>query len=78
MAKLTLFYHDTCPYCLKVLEFMKENNMSLPLKNVHETAENRQELMTKGGKGQVPALEIDDRVMYESDDIIAWLQENYK
>ncbi len=56
---------------------MNTERLELNLKNVQEKAENRQELIKKGGKGQVPALEIDGKIMYESNDIIKWLKENY-
>ena len=77
MSNLTLYYSNSCPYCHKVLNFMNTERLELNLKNVQEKAENRQELIKKGGKGQVPALEIDGKIMYESNDIIKWLKENY-
>ena len=77
MSNLTLYYSNSCPYCHKVLNFMNTEQLELNLKNVQEKAENRQELIKKGGKGQVPALEIDGKIMYESNDIIKWLKENY-
>lgn len=77
MADLTLYYQEYCPYCRKVLNFMDAEDIHLNLKNVQEKPENRQELIKKGGKSQVPALEIDGKIMYESNDIIQWLKENY-
>lgn len=77
MSDLTLFYSNSCPYCSKVLSFMKAEKIDLKMKNVQDKTENRQELIKKGGKGQVPALEIDGKIMYESNDIIKWLKENY-
>ncbi|MGE0266924.1 MAG: glutaredoxin family protein [Candidatus Omnitrophota bacterium] len=78
MSKLTLYYQNSCPYCRKVLNFMDADNIHLTMKNVHEKIEHRQELINKGGKSQVPALEIDGKIMYESNDIIEWLKKNYK
>ncbi len=78
MKNLTLYHQEFCPYCRKVLHFMEAENIKLNLKNVFEKAEYRQELISKGGKSQVPALEIDGKIMYESNDIIQWLKENYK
>lgn len=77
MPNLTLYYTDTCPYCHKVLTFMQDNDITLNLKNVQQTPDFRQELFDNGGKTQVPALSIDGNIMYESDDIIHWLKENY-
>ncbi|VAX37328.1 Glutaredoxin-like protein [hydrothermal vent metagenome] len=76
MQNLVLYYKSTCPYCMKVFQFMDSQNMELPKKDIGTSAELRQELVDIGGKGQVPCLVIDGKAMYESDDIITWLQEN--
>ena len=73
MADLTLFYRPMCPFCQKVLHYMKENNIMLELKDVSGNPEAHQELMSVGGKTQVPCLSIDGKALYESDDIIQWL-----
>lgn len=77
MHELTLFYKPTCPYCLKVLHFMGQNDISIPMKNTAENSETRQELMTIGGKTQIPCLVIDGKALYESNDIVQWLGKNW-
>ncbi len=77
MPDLNLYYLETCPYCRKVLQFMEANNVRLGMKNASRQPGLRDELSEKGGKSQFPALEIDGKIMYESDDIIDWLKENY-
>ena len=77
MTDLTLYYMPTCPFCLKVLAFMKKNDIEVPLKDVN-VGSNRQELMQLGGMTQVPCLVIDGKAMYESEDIINWFKENWK
>ncbi len=77
MNELTLFYMPTCGFCRKVLMFMQDNGITLPLKDISANSEIRQELVTIGGKGQVPCLVIDGQALYESDDIIQWLQDNW-
>lgn len=76
MAKreLALYYYDSCPYCEKVLRFMHEHNLRIPLKNTLKVPAHRQELIEAGGKSQVPCLFINGNPMYESDDIIKWLR----
>ncbi len=76
MPNLTLYYMETCPYCQKVLGFMHDNEITLDLKNVLDNPRFRDELLEAGGKTQVPALDIDGTIMYESDDIINWLKDN--
>jgi len=78
MSELILYYKPTCPYCIKVLHFLEQNDISVPLKNINENSLNRQELIDIGGKGQVPCLVIDGKALalYESDDIIQWFKES--
>lgn len=73
LENLTLFYKPTCPYCMKVLAYMQEQDIACEMKNTLEPGVS-DELMAIGGKKQVPCLIIDGQPMYESDDIIAYLQ----
>jgi len=75
---LVLYFKPTCPFCNKVLSFMQEKNIRIPSKNIDASSETRQELKTIGGKQQVPCLVIDGQAMYESDDIIHWLDEHFE
>lgn len=77
MPELTLYYMPTCPFCQKVMLFMKKNDIEVPLKDIN-VGSNRQELMTIGGKTQVPCLVIDGKALYESEDIITWFKDNSK
>jgi len=77
MNTLTLYFRPFCPYCAKVLSFMEEKKISIPTKNVGD-ANHQQELVSIGGKPQVPCLSIDGKALYESDAIIEWLENNYK
>ena len=75
MKDLVLYYRPTCPYCRKVLDFMESKGIELSMKDV--TDENlKLELINVGGRSQVPCLAIDGQAMYESDDIITWLDSN--
>jgi glutaredoxin len=78
MQQLTLYYMTHCPYCVKVFNFMKQNNIELPTKDTAGNPAYREELRRLGGKTQVPCLVIDGKAMYESNDIIRWLGENVK
>ncbi len=73
--ELFLYYKKGCPYCEKVFKYLDKLKIDLPLKDM-EDGEIRNELISIGGKAQVPCLVIDGSAMYESDDIIEWLSEN--
>ncbi len=74
MAELKLYISPTCPYCKKVVDFMQQHKISIPLVDRDFSPENRQALLDIGGKPQVPCLIIDGKALYESNDIIEWLK----
>ena len=76
-ASYELYIRYTCPYCVKVLDFMAERGIELPLRDITADAAALHTLRTVGGKQQVPCLFIDGRPLYESDDIIAYLGEAF-
>lgn len=72
---LTLFKKDTCPYCMRVLQALEERGITLPMRDVAQDPQAREELVRVGGKATVPCLFIDKKPMYESADIIAYLKD---
>ncbi|ACL69870.1 glutaredoxin family protein [Halothermothrix orenii] len=76
MPELILYYFEECPYCQKVLDYIKKNEVEVTLRNTRKDHEARRELEMIGGKYQVPCLLINGSPLYESDDIIRWFQEN--
>ncbi len=78
MPKLSFYYFEGCPYCARVRDYMAKNNIAIPLKDIRKNPSDRDELIRIGGKNQVPCLVIDDKPLYESTDIIAWLKKNWK
>lgn len=73
---LTLYQYSSCPFCQRVLQYMSQNGIELQLKDTMMDPDARQELIDLGGRGMVPALRIGDEIMYESNDIIQWLEKN--
>ena len=74
--ELELFMKPTCPYCIKVMNFMSENNITIPLRDIVADESAAETLVAIGGKRQVPCLFIDGKPLYESSDIIEWLRGN--
>lgn len=74
--ELELFMKPTCPYCIKVMNFMSENNITIPLRDIVADESAAETLVAVGGKRQVPCLFIDGKPLYESGDIIKWLRDN--
>ena len=71
-----LYHFKGCPFCGRVLAFIEEHGILLEKKDIHESDEIKQELISIGSKSQVPCLVIDGKPLYESADIIEWLQTN--
>ena len=78
MPAYELFIMSSCPYCQKVLRFMCQHGIELPLRDITSDPDAREELVRVGGKPQVPCLFIDGAPLYESDDIIAHLSESFE
>jgi glutaredoxin 3 len=77
---LTLFYKPSCPFCQRVLGEIEDMGIQLNLRDTSSDLVAADELLEKGGKPQVPYLIDEDRgiSMYESGDIITYLEENYR
>lgn len=79
---LALYHFDGCMYCWAVKRQMKRLNIEFELRNIHQSDEHLSALVTHGGKQTVPCLLINKdhkqpKWMYESADIIRYLQNNY-
>lgn len=70
---------ERCPFCKKVIQYMKRNNIEdVEMVDIEADPKNKDELIALGGMYQVPMLLIDGKPLYESDDIIKWFKENYQ
>ncbi|MEM1031235.1 MAG: glutathione S-transferase N-terminal domain-containing protein [Myxococcota bacterium] len=77
--RLVLYSFEASPFCRKVREVLCELDLDAEIRNVARGGRRRPELVARGGKMMVPYL-IDPnrgREMYESDDIIAYLDATY-
>lgn len=74
--ELELYVMTGCPYCIKVENFLASNCISIPQRNITTDRTAEQHLIAVGGKRQVPCLFIDGKPLYESSDIITWVQKN--
>jgi len=80
MPKYRLYYHDACPYCIRVLSELKKMGTEVELRDVLRNSVYRHKLVQRGGRYQVPCLQIIDNDtenewLYESAAIIARLHE---
>lgn len=76
---LELYANTGCPYCQKVMAKMNELKLDFIFRS-HDFMDGENSRSFKlGGKTQVPFLVDSEKgvQMYESGDIIAYLEENY-
>lgn len=82
-----LYYKPTCPYSLKVLNYMKDQGIELEKDGAamkvtrgqdNALTEHGKELAQQTGRTQVPALKIGQYILFESDDIVKMLELVYQ
>jgi glutaredoxin-like YruB-family protein len=64
MAEKVLVYGTpTCPYCQKVKEYLKENNIDFTDFDVSSDQEKLEEMKNKTGQMGVPVVDIDGKIV---------------
>lgn len=80
-AKLSLYQFHACPFCVKTRRAIHRLNVPIALRDAKGDPQARAELQAGGGKVKVPCLRIEEtggtRWMYESSEIIAYLDQRY-
>lgn len=79
---LVLYQFLMCPFCVSVRRAIKRLSLNIETRDVLRDPASREQLLTSGGKDQVPCLKITDNQgnvtwMYESSDIIRYLQQEF-
>lgn len=79
---LTLYHFSACMFCMKVRFFLWRKRIKISQKDILINPEYAQELVTGGGKRQVPCLRIENentvQWLYESSDIINYFKNKLK
>ena len=77
---LELFVFQACPYCQKVLRALDDLELDYIVRTCHPGSDKYEQMVKLGGQRQVPYL-VDRNAniaMYESDDIVNYLNQTYK
>lgn len=78
---LALYQFHACPFCVKTRRALHRLNVPVTLRDAKHDPQHRQALLEGGGRIKVPCLRIDEgnevRWMYESNDIIAYLERRF-
>lgn len=64
MEKNVLIYStSTCPFCIRVKQFLTENNISFKNIDVSDDHQAAEEMIQKSGQMGVPVLDIDGKII---------------
>ncbi|MGB5734002.1 MAG: glutathione S-transferase N-terminal domain-containing protein [Thiohalocapsa sp.] len=81
VRSMALYQYFACPFCIKTRRAIHRLNLPIELRDAQHDPEHRAALAADGGKVQVPCLRIDEggdtRWLYESTDIIAYLERRF-
>lgn len=82
VSHLTLYQFKTCPFCIKVKRNNKRLSLNIETRDAQHNPTYREELLQGGGQIKVPCLKIVDKTgkdswMYESDEIMKYLQDRF-
>ena len=73
---ITLYVKTGCPYCSMALTALKTHGVVYEERNIADDAV-AAELIARGGKRQVPYIVDGEIEMYESDDIVMYVEKTY-
>ncbi|MGR6859132.1 glutaredoxin [uncultured Aliivibrio sp.] len=80
-ANYSLYQFEACPFCVKVRRTIKRQSLKIELRDAKNNEQHRSELLAGGGRVKVPCLRIDKEGettwMYESSDIMTFLEQKY-
>lgn len=63
MAKVIVYTKDDCPWCVKVEDFLRANNVGFEERNAQASAEFAKEVQEKSGGFAVPVTDIDGTII---------------
>lgn len=79
--KLSLYQIYACPFCVRTRRAIHHLNIPVTYRDAQNNPEYKNELISQGGRFKTPCLRIEEnnktRWMYESKDIIAYLNDRF-
>lgn len=61
--KVTVYSTPSCPFCVRVKQFLKDNNVAFENVDVSSDQAKVQEMIEKSGQMGVPTIDIDGEVI---------------
>jgi len=60
---IKVYSTNTCPWCVKVKDYLKSENIEFQEVNVHDDMEAREEMIRKSNQMSVPVLDINNDII---------------
>lgn len=60
---IKVYTTNTCPWCVKVKNYLNSENIEFQEMNVHDDMEAREEMIKKSKQMSVPVLDIDNNII---------------
>ncbi len=77
LVDLELYKFDSCPYCQAAMRAIERLHLPVRHRDILADDEAARRLVEVGGRDQVPCLFVDGRPLYESADIVRYLEERF-
>jgi glutaredoxin len=81
VSRMSIYQFYACPFCIKTRRFIRKLSLPMVYRNAQAPGQFRDDLEELGGRIKVPCLRIEedgeDRWLYESDDIIVYLEQRF-
>ena len=61
--EVKVYSTPTCPWCIKVKDFLKENNIEFENKDVSTDQKASEEMVEKSGQMGVPVIDINGKII---------------
>ena len=61
--KITVYSTQACPFCMRLKQFLKENNIDFENIDISTNAEKTQEMVERSGQMGVPVIDIDGKII---------------
>lgn len=60
---VTVYSTPTCPFCIRVKQFLEDNNVAFKNIDVSSDSAKVEEMVTKSGQMGVPVIDIDGQIV---------------
>ena len=73
---LELFKFDACPFCQMVMDHIESRGIKVIYCDISQDQKHLERLVADTGRRTTPCLYIDNKPMFESRDIMLWIDQN--